>query len=63
MASGSERSDRRLRPGEDTEVIPAVGDDVEDEATGEIPVHVDDDSDLDADFDSDLDADLKEEDA
>ncbi|MGH3522403.1 MAG: apolipoprotein N-acyltransferase [Mycobacterium sp.] len=39
--------------------MPAVGDDVEDEATGEIPVHVDDDSDLDADFDSDL----EEEDA
>jgi apolipoprotein N-acyltransferase len=59
MAKGSRRFDRWMRPGEDTEVIPAVKDDEDDfndeEATGEIPVS---DGDLD-DHDADLDADLE----
>jgi apolipoprotein N-acyltransferase len=47
------RLDRWMRPGEDTEVIPAVKDDVtDDDATGEIPVHHDDVEDPDADLDS-----------
>jgi apolipoprotein N-acyltransferase len=46
MARGIRRFDRWMRPGEDTEVIPAVTDDLEgDEATGEIPVVHDDDAD------------------
>ena len=68
MAKGSRRFDRWMRPGEDTEVIPAVKDDEDDfkdeEATGEIPVQDDDvddhDADLETDFDSeDVDADLE----
>ena len=46
MARGIRRFDRWMRPGEDTEVIPAVTDDPKgDEATGEIPVVDDDDAD------------------
>jgi apolipoprotein N-acyltransferase len=53
MARGIRRFDRRTRPGEDTEVIPAVTDDVkddikDDEVTGEIPVLHDDDVDDEA---------------
>jgi len=57
MAKGIRRFDRWMRPGEDTEVIPAVTDDVkddlkddlkDDEATGEIPVVHDDDADDEA---------------
>jgi apolipoprotein N-acyltransferase len=50
MAKGGRRFDRWRRPGDDTEVIPAVKDDDEDEAaTGEIPVQHDDVDDHDAD--------------
>ena len=69
MARGIRRFDRWMRPGEDTEVIPAVKDDLkddlkDDEATGEIPVQHDDvgdqGADLDTDFESaDADADLE----
>ena len=66
MAKGIRRFDRWMRPGEDTEVIPAVKDDVEDDleddveddvedvVTGEIPVQHDDVDDHDADPDGDL---------
>ena len=55
MAKGSSRFDRWRRPGEDTEVIPAVKDDDEvDEVTGEIPVAHDDVDDYDADPESDV---------
>jgi apolipoprotein N-acyltransferase len=53
MARGIRRFDRWMRPGEDTEVIPAIDDD----ATGEIPAQDDDDDDQDADLDTDLDPD------
>jgi apolipoprotein N-acyltransferase len=56
MARGRGRFDRWIRPGEDTEVIPAVDDD----ATGEIPVQGDDDHDRD-DHDADLETDLESE--
>lgn len=56
MAKGSSRFDRWRRPGEDTEVIPAVKDDDEDDTTGEIPVHHDDVDDYDADPESDLES-------
>jgi apolipoprotein N-acyltransferase len=57
MAKGSSRFDRWRRPGEDTEVIPAVKDDDEDdEVTGEIPVQHDDVDDHDADPESDLES-------
>jgi hypothetical protein len=53
MAKGTRRFDRRMRPGEDTEVIPAAKDDAtDDETTGEIPIHHDDVDDPDADLDS-----------
>jgi apolipoprotein N-acyltransferase len=59
MAKGS-RFDRWRRPGEDTEVIPAVKDDdeadLEEEVTGEIPVQHDDVDDRDADRESDLES-------
>jgi apolipoprotein N-acyltransferase len=54
MAKGGGRFDRWRRPGEDTEVIPAVKDDDE-EVTGEIPVQRDDVDDRDADPESELD--------
>jgi apolipoprotein N-acyltransferase len=54
MAREIKRFNRRVRPGEDTETIPAVDDDV----TGEIPVQVDDEAGLDPE-----DADLESEDA
>ncbi len=47
MAKGGGRFDRWRRPGEDTEVIPAVKDD-EEEVTGEIPVQRDEVDDRDA---------------
>lgn len=50
MAKGIRRFDRWMRPGEDTEVIPVVGDD----DTGVIPVQHDDVDDDDADLDTDL---------
>jgi apolipoprotein N-acyltransferase len=61
MARGIRRFDRWIRPGEDTEVIPAVKDD---DDTGEIPVHDvehdDEDADLEADLEAhDADADLE----
>jgi apolipoprotein N-acyltransferase len=56
MAKGSSRFDRWRRPGEDTEVIPAVKDDDEDDTTGEIPVHHYDVDDYDADPESDLES-------
>jgi len=56
MAKGS-RFDRWRRPGEDTEVIPAVKDGDDDEVTGEIPVQHDDIDDHDADPESEHAAD------
>jgi apolipoprotein N-acyltransferase len=57
MAKGSGRFDRWRRPGEDTEVIPAIkDDDADDQVTGEIPVQLDDADDHQADPDSDLDS-------
>jgi apolipoprotein N-acyltransferase len=57
MAKGGGRFDRWRRPGEDTEVIPAVKDDDEDEeVTGEIPVQRDHVDDRDADPESDLES-------
>jgi apolipoprotein N-acyltransferase len=54
MAKGSRRFDRWMRPGEDTEVIPAVKDGEDDfndeDATGEIPVPDDDVDDHDGDL-------------
>jgi apolipoprotein N-acyltransferase len=65
MAKGSGRFDRWRRPGEDTEVIPAVKDDIEDdlenEVTGEIPVQHDDVEDHDAKLESEHAADLETE--
>jgi len=65
MAKGSGRFDRWRRPGEDTEVIPAVKDDIEDdlenEVTGEIPVQHDDVEDHDAELESEHAADLETE--
>jgi len=62
MAKGGGRFDRWRRPGEDTEVIPAVKDDDEDEeVTGEIPVQRDDVDDRDADPESDLESDFESE--
>jgi apolipoprotein N-acyltransferase len=55
MAKGRGRFDRWRRPGEDTEVIPAVKDDDE-EVTGEIPVQRDDVDDRDADPESELES-------
>jgi apolipoprotein N-acyltransferase len=62
MVRGNRRFDRWLRPGEDTEVIPAIKDDytggipVKDDDTGEIPVqdveHDDEDADLASDVES-----------
>jgi apolipoprotein N-acyltransferase len=60
MAKGGGRFDRWRRPGEDTEVIPAVKDDDE-EVTGEIPVQRDDVDDRDADLESDLESDFESE--
>jgi apolipoprotein N-acyltransferase len=57
MAKGIRRFDRWMRPGEDTEVIPAVKDD--EEATGEIPVQHDDVDDHDADPEGDVEGDLE----
>jgi apolipoprotein N-acyltransferase len=60
MAKGSSRFDRWRRPGEDTEVIPAVKDDIEDdEVTGEIPVQDGDVDDHDAELESEHAADLE----
>jgi apolipoprotein N-acyltransferase len=66
MAKGSSRFDRWRRPGEDTEVIPAIKDDIEDdleeEVTGEIPVQLDaDDHDADpeAEHADDVEVDLE----
>ncbi|MGB6205488.1 apolipoprotein N-acyltransferase [Mycobacterium sp.] len=50
MAKRLRRFDRRMRPGEDTEVIPAV----EDDDTGVIPAQYDDDEDDDDDTEADL---------
>jgi apolipoprotein N-acyltransferase len=62
MAKGSGRFDRWRRPGEDTEVIPAVKDeDADDQVTGEIPVQHDDADDDYADLDSDLGSDFEAE--
>jgi len=73
MARGIGRFDRRRRPGEDTEVIPAVRDDpflgespaspVTDAVTGEIPVVADLEPDPDDDDDADLVSDLGPPDA
>ncbi|MGA7130827.1 MAG: apolipoprotein N-acyltransferase [Mycobacterium sp.] len=62
MVRGNRRFDRWLRPGENTEVIPAIKDDytggipVKDDDTGEIPVqdveHDDEDADLASDVES-----------
>ncbi|HTZ12775.1 MAG TPA: apolipoprotein N-acyltransferase [Mycobacterium sp.] len=54
MAKGGSRFDRWRRPGDDTEVIPAVKDiedDLEQDVTGQIPVQHDDVDDHDADDD------------
>jgi apolipoprotein N-acyltransferase len=64
MARGIRRFDRWVRPGEDTEVIPAVKDD---DDPGEIPVqdaeYDDEDADLETDLESqDADADLERRD-
>jgi apolipoprotein N-acyltransferase len=57
MAKGGGRFDRWRRPGEDTEVIPAVKDDDEyEEVTGEIPVQRGDVDDRDADPESELES-------
>jgi apolipoprotein N-acyltransferase len=65
MAKGTSRFDRWRRPGEDTEVIPAVKDDIEDdlenEVTGEIPVQRDDVEDHDGELESEHAADLETE--
>jgi apolipoprotein N-acyltransferase len=62
MAKGGGRFDRWRRPGEDTEVIPAVKDDDEDqEVTGEIPVQRDHVDDRDADPESELESDFEPE--
>ena len=65
MAKGSGRFDRWRRPWEDTEVIPAVKDDEDDEVTGEIPVQHDDvddhepEDDLESEHAADLELDLE----
>jgi apolipoprotein N-acyltransferase len=59
MAKGSGRFDRWRRPGEDTEVIPAVKDDEDAEVTGEIPVQHDDVDDHDDELESEDAADLE----
>jgi apolipoprotein N-acyltransferase len=59
MAKGSSRFDRWRRPGEDTEVIPAVKDDEDAEVTGEIPVQHDDVDDHDDELESEDAADLE----
>jgi apolipoprotein N-acyltransferase len=59
MAKGGRRFDRWRRPGEDTEVIPAVRGDDDGEATGEIPVQHDDVDDHDADPASEHAADVE----
>ncbi len=51
MARRIRRFDRWMRPGEETEVIPAIKDD---DDTGEIPVQDDDHDDQGADLDTDL---------
>jgi len=55
MARGIRRFDRWMRPGQDTEVIPAIKDD-DDTATGEIPVDADDVDDQGADLETDLES-------
>jgi apolipoprotein N-acyltransferase len=63
MAKGSSRFDRWRRPGEDTEVIPAVKDDEDAEVTGEIPVQHDDvvghEAELESEHAADLETDIE----